>query len=83
LDEPADGHRQEKGARITAKEDSGDVSSGKFEILATYTKGLLDGLDEEEAKERGMVAAIMDAQARLGIRKMHHGEFQVQKEAAE
>ena len=31
----------------------------------------------------GMVAAIMGAQARLGIRKEHHEEFQAQKEAAE
>ena len=30
-----------------------------------------------------MVAAIMGAQARLGIRKEHHEEFQAQKEAAE
>ena len=36
-----------------------DVSIGKFDILATYTyaKALLDGLDDDEAKERGMVAA--------------------------
>ena len=30
-----------------------------------------------------MVAAIMGAQARLGIRKEHHEEFLAQKEAAE
>jgi hypothetical protein len=30
-----------------------------------------------------MVAAIMGAQAKLGIRKDHHEEFQAQKEAAE
>ncbi len=30
-----------------------------------------------------MVAAIMGAQARLGIRKEHHEEFQAQKEAAQ
>jgi hypothetical protein len=30
-----------------------------------------------------MLAAIMGAQARLGIRKEHHEEFQAQKEAAE
>jgi hypothetical protein len=30
-----------------------------------------------------MVAAIMGAQARLGIRKEHHEEFQRQKDAAE
>jgi hypothetical protein len=61
------------------------VSIGKFDILATstYTKYLLDGLGDDEAKQRGMVAAIMGAQARLGIRKDHHEEFQAQKEAAE
>jgi hypothetical protein len=62
-----------------------DVSIGKFAILATYTyaQALLNGLDDDEAKQRGMVAAIMGAQARLGIRKEHHDEFQAQKEAAE
>ena len=61
------------------------VLIGKFDILATYTyaQALLDGLDDDEAKQRGMVAAIMGAQARLGIRKEHHEEFQAQKEAAE
>ena len=63
----------------------GDVSIGKFDILATYVyaRGLIDGLDDGEAKQRGMVAAIMGAQAKLGIRKEHHEEFQAQKEAAE
>jgi hypothetical protein len=62
-----------------------DVSIGKFDILATYTyaHALLDGLDDDQAKQRGMVAAIMGAQARLGIRKEHHEEFRAQKEAAE
>jgi hypothetical protein len=62
-----------------------DVSIGKFDILATYTyaRSLLDGLADDEAKQRGMVAAIMGAHARLGIRKEHHEEFRVQKEAAE
>jgi hypothetical protein len=59
------------------------VSIGKFDILATYAQALLDGLNDDEAKQRGMVAAIMGAQARLGIRKEHHEEFQAQKEAAE
>jgi len=64
---------------------SDDVSIGKFDILATYAyaHALLSGLDDDEAKQRGMVAAIMGAQARLGIRKEHHDEFQAQKEAAE
>jgi hypothetical protein len=62
-----------------------DVSIGKFDILATYTyaQALLHGSEDDEAKQRGMVAAIMGAQARLGVRKDHHEEFQTQKEAAE
>jgi hypothetical protein len=62
-----------------------EVSIGKFDILATYTcaQALLHGLDADEAKQRGMVAAIMGAQARLGVRKENHEEFQAQKEAAE
>jgi hypothetical protein len=62
-----------------------DVSIGKFDILAAYTyaKALLDGLGDDEAKQRGMVAAIMGAQARLGIRKDHREEFHALKEAAE
>jgi methyl coenzyme M reductase gamma subunit len=53
-----------------AKEPSNDVSIGKFDNLATYvyTQALLQGLDDAEAKQRGMVAAIMGAQARLGVR---------------
>jgi hypothetical protein len=70
---------------MAKKQPPDDVSIGKFDILATYTyaHALLDGLDDDEAKQRGMVAAIMGAQARLGIRKEHHEEFQAQKEAAE
>ena len=70
---------------MAKKQPSDDVSIGKFDILATYTyaHALLDGLNDDEAKQRGMVAAIMGAQARLGIRKEHHEEFQAQKEAAE
>jgi hypothetical protein len=68
-----------------AKSPSGDVSIGKCDILATYTYAhvLLSGMDDAEAKQRGMVAAIMCAQARLGIRKEHRDEFQAQMEAAE
>ncbi len=68
-----------------AKKQPDDVSIGKFDILATYAYALarLSGMDDGEAKQRGMVAAIMGAQARLGIRKEHHEEFQAQKEAAE
>jgi hypothetical protein len=63
----------------------GDVAIGKFDILATYVyaRGLIDGLNDDEAKQHGMVAAIMGAQAKLGIRKEHHEEFKAQKEAAE
>jgi hypothetical protein len=68
-----------------AKKTPEDVSIGKFDILATYAyaHALLNRLGDDEAKQRGMVAAIMGAQARLGIRKEHHDEFQAQKEAAE
>ena len=67
------------------KPPSDDVSIGRFDILATYTyaHALLSGMDDDEAKQRGMAAAIMGAQARLGVRKEHHEQFQTQKEAAE
>ena len=70
---------------MTKRQPLDDVTIGKFDILATYAyaKALLDGMTDDEAKQRGMVAAIMGAQARLGIRKEHHEEFQAQKEAAE
>ena len=70
---------------MAKKQPSSDVSIGKFDILATYAyaRALLDGMEDDEAKQRGMVAAIMGAQARLGIRKEHHEEFQAEKEAAE
>jgi hypothetical protein len=70
---------------MSEKQSLNDVSIGKFDILATYTYAhcLLGGMDDDEAKQRGMVAAIMGAQARLGVRKEHHEEFQAQKEAAE
>ena len=70
---------------MAKKQPSNDVSIGKFDILATYVyaRGLIDGLEDNEAKQRGMAAAIMGAQAKLGIRKEHHDEFQAQKEAAE
>ena len=69
-----------------AKKKPDDVSIGKFDILATYTyaKGLLDGLEDGEAKERGMVAAIMGAKARLGHRGGSHQEvYKADKQAAE
>ena len=70
---------------MAKKQPSSDVSIGKFDILATYAyaRALLDGTDDDEAKQRGMVAAVMGAQARLDIRKEHHEEFQAEKEAAE
>jgi hypothetical protein len=70
---------------VSKEKTRNDVSIGKFDILATYTyaHALLSGMDDDEAKQRGMVAAIMGAQARLGIRKEHKEEFQAQKEAAE
>lgn len=68
-----------------AKSTPSDVSIGKFDILATYAyaKALHDGLDDDAAKQRGMVAAVMGAQARLGLRRERHDEFAAQKEAAE
>ena len=59
---------------MSKRQPPGDVSIGKFDILATYTyaKGLLDGLEDDEAKERGMVAAIMGAKARLGYKSGTH-----------
>jgi hypothetical protein len=68
-----------------AKKQPGDVSLGKFDILATYTyaQALRDGLAEDDAKQRGMVAAIMGAHARLGRRHRHKDDFQARKEAAE
>jgi hypothetical protein len=67
------------------KQPANSVSIGKFDIFATYTyaHALLNGMDDDDAEQRGMVAAIMGAQARLGIRKEHKEEFQAQKEAAE
>jgi hypothetical protein len=68
-----------------AKKKSPDVSIGKFDILATYAyaEALRHGASDDDAKQRGMVAAIMGAQARLGVRKEHHEDFQDQKQAAE
>jgi hypothetical protein len=68
------------------KKSPDDVSIGKFDILATYTyaKALLDGVPEGEAKEKGLVAAIMGAKARLGHTVgTHKDDFKAQKDAAE
>ncbi len=50
------------------KSKSDDVAIGKFDILATYAyaKALRGGMSEPEAKERGIVAAILGAKSRLG-----------------
>src|SRR6185312_8269681 len=64
----------------------GDVSIGKFDILATYTcaRALLGGASEDDAKVRGMVAAIMGAQMRMGgPHHSHDDHFRAEKERAE
>lgn len=69
-----------------AKKKPDDVSIGKFDILATYTyaKALHDGLDDDEARQRGMVAAIMGAKAKLGhTGGGHQDDYKADKEAAE
>ena len=45
-----------------------EVHIGKFDILATYTnaQALQHGAADPEAKERGIVAAIMGAKAKAG-----------------
>ena len=65
-----------------------DVAIGKFDILATYTRAtaLLDGMPEDDAKVRGMVAAIMGAQMRASTaHRSHeaHDPFQAEKDRAE
>jgi hypothetical protein len=65
-----------------------DVSIGKIDILATYTyaKALLGGLPADEAKVRGLVAAIMGAQVRAGAPSHGRGrddEFRADRERAE
>ena len=68
-----------------AKKNPDDVSIGKFDILATYTyaKALLDGLHEGEAKERGMVAAVMGAKAKGGHGGGTQDDHKADKDAAE
>jgi hypothetical protein len=53
-----------------------EILIGKFDILATFTyaKALLDGTDDLEAKERGIVAAIMGAKAKSGVGVDHKAE---------
>ena len=66
-------------------ESNDQVAIGKFDILATYTFGNapLDGLSDGEAKGRGIVAAVMGAQARFGVRRKQEDDHKAQKEAAE
>ena len=73
-----------RGARMSKKEPE-DVSIGKFDILATYTyaRALLDGSPEGESKERGMVAAIMGANARLGHAGGTYDDHKARKDDAE
>jgi hypothetical protein len=68
-----------------AKKKPDDVSIGKFDILATYTyaKALLDGLDDGEARERGMVAAVMGAKAKSGHGGGTQDDHKADKDAAE
>jgi hypothetical protein len=71
---------------VAKKQTPKDVSIGKFDILATYAYAgaLLDGVDEDEAKQRGMVAAIMGAKARLGhTGGSHTDDYKTDKDAAE
>jgi hypothetical protein len=70
---------------IVAKKKPDDVSIGKFDILATYAyaKALLDGLGDGEAKERGMVAAVMGAKAKGGHGGGTQDDHKADKDAAE
>ena len=71
---------------MAREQPSSDVSIGKFDILATYTyaRALLESLGEDEAKQRGMVAAIMGAKARLGHRGgSHEDDYKADRAAAE
>jgi hypothetical protein len=74
------------GQAMAKSKPRGEVSIGKFDILATYTcaKALLGGSSEDDAKVRGMVAAIMGAQMRMGIPHHEHDDhFLAEKERAE
>ena len=69
---------------MTKKSPDG-VSIGKFDILATYTyaRALLDGLPDDEAGERGMVAAVMGAKAKGGHGGGTQDDHKADKDAAE
>lgn len=69
-----------------AKKPSDGVSIGKFDLLATYTfaKALHDGLDDNQAKQRGIVAAVMGAKARMGhAGGGHQDDYKADKQADE
>jgi hypothetical protein len=59
------GQQQDNQSQHKENTSSG-LKIGKFEVLAVYTyaRALRDGLSEPEAKERGIVAAVMGARAR-------------------
>ena len=65
--------------------DETEVKIGKFDILATYAyaKALLDRGPADEAKQRGIVAAIMGAKAKLGHTSGSQKDHQTEKTAAE
>src|SRR3954469_11812427 len=71
--------------RTMATKRADDVSIGKFDVLATYTyaKALLEGAEDSEARERGVVAAIMGARAKLGQTGGGHKDYDDDKKAAE
>jgi hypothetical protein len=62
-----------------------DVRIGKFDILATYSyaRALLESAPTDEAKVRGIVAAIMGAKAKLGHPGSSQNDHQTDKTAAE
>jgi hypothetical protein len=76
------------GEAMAKSKPRGGVSIGKFDILAAYTyaKALLGGLSEDDSKVRGMVAAIMGAQMRMGVPRPAHARddhFQAERDRAE
>jgi hypothetical protein len=67
------------------KEEDEALRIGKFDILAgyIYVKERLAGQSEDEAKQRGMVVAILGARSRLGQRTHREEDAQKLKESAE
>ena len=58
---------------------------GKFDILATYSyaRALLEGASTDEARQRGIVAAIMGAKAKFGRTGGSQKDHETEKTAAE